>query len=127
MPIADAYQNASLDGLVASWTAGTRWALFDDDPTNGGLELTGAGYVAPAFATSDFAAAVDASKDVAAPIAFGTSTAAWDQVGTYWAILDSTGGVVYFDDLGESQVVLVDDAGVAVTISPSVFFAVSVL
>lgn len=125
MPIAPAYQNPSLDGMVASWTAGVRWALFDGDPTDPdtpGVELSGSGYTSPAFAVSDFAAASGQSKDVAAPIDFGTSTDIYDEVGTHWAILDAAGGLVYSDDLDDTQVVEITAAGTDVTISPSIFF-----
>lgn len=125
MPIGDTYQNASLDGLVNSWTAGDRWALFNGVPVEAGgtgAELSGGGYTSPAFATTDFAAASGQAKTVAAPIDFGTSTDAYTDVGTHWAILDATDALVYWDDLPEADVVEVNAAGTDVSISPTLFF-----
>lgn len=126
MPIGDTYQDASLDGVVDSWPAsGARWALFDGVPVEAGgtgVELSGGGYTAPSFAPADFAAAAGQAKAVAAPIDFGTSSAAYAEVGTHWAVLDSADALVYWDDLPDGDVVEVLAAGTDVTISPTIFF-----
>lgn len=127
MPIAAAYQNDSLDGMVDAWPAtGGRWALFNGVPVaagGDGVELSGSGYTSPAFVPADFAAAASQIKPVAAAIEFGESTAAYAEVGTHWAILDSLDALVYWDDLPEAQVVSVLAAGTDVSISPSLFLA----
>lgn len=126
MPIGDLYQDASLDGVVDEWPAtGARWALFNGVPVDAGgtgVELSGDGYTSPSFAPADFAAASGQSKTVASPISFGTSTDAYAEVGTHWAILDSADELVYWDDLPDGDVVEVLAAGTAVEISPTIFF-----
>ena len=126
MPIGANYQDDSLDGVVDAWPAtGAHWALFDGVPVEDGgdgVELTGSGYTAPTFAPADFAAASGNSKTVAAPIDFGTSSDAYAELGTHWAIVDSGGDIVYWDDLPDADVVEVNAAGTDVTISPTIFF-----
>lgn len=136
MPVGASYFDDSLDGIVAAWPAsGAHWALFDGVPgedggdgielvdgTPGDPGVTAPGYTAPAFAPADFAAASGNAKTVAAPIDFGTSTDAYTELGTHWAIVDSLGALVYWDDLPEADVVEVNASDTAVTISPTLYF-----
>ena len=127
MPLGDSYQAAGLDAVVASWpSSGARYALFDDVPVaagGAGVELSGAGYTSPAFASSGWSAASGDAKTVTAAISFGTSTGAYASVGTHWAVVDSGGALVFWDDLSADQVVEVSASGSAVTISPTLSFA----
>lgn len=123
MPLGDvSYQDAALDAVVASWpSSGAEYALFVGDPLAGGTELTSTGgYARVAFAPADLDAAADGAKAWAAPIDFGTSTGAWSDVATHFAIIDGSDLFVYTDDLPDE--IAVDETGTAVTATPAALF-----
>lgn len=119
MPLGDAtYQAAALDAVIASWPTTATYRLFTGDPTLGGVELAATGGYAPAtFSPSDWTTSGVSST---ATISFGTSTAAYADTATYWALVDTSGAIVYYDDL--TPEVDIPDFGYDVTISPSLFF-----
>lgn len=125
MPLGDVtYQDAALDAVVGSWPAtGAHYHLFVSDPaleaTALDVELTsGGGYAAATFAPADFAAA--SGDATTATIDFGTSTDAYDEAAGWWGIVDSSGLLVYSDDLDSP--VAVEGAGVTVTRDVTVAF-----
>lgn len=127
MPLGDVtYVNASLDAVVAAWPgSGATYRLFASDPTLQAtptdVELTSDGGYAPvAFDPADWASAVDGGKTTTAAVGFGTSTAAYSDVATFWGILDSGDLLVYSDFLDDP--IEVDDTGAAVSFSPTLTF-----
>lgn len=95
MPIRDqAAMNRSLDNDYGSTRgpnapAAFEVALFDGDPTQGGVELAGSGYARGALNNATgWLAAVDGLKATVAPVAFPASTAAWNTA-RYWALFDT--------------------------------------
>jgi len=128
MPLGDVtYQNDSLDDLVGGWPAtGAKYHLYtsdpalEDDPTDVELTSTG-GYAAVDFDPSDWAAADDGTKSTTSPVSFGTATAEWSDVATYWAIVDSDGLIVFSDALTSPIGALGADFAPAFT--PSLSFA----
>jgi hypothetical protein len=130
MPLGDVtYVNAALDAIVDSWPATlATYRLYASDPTlatlPGDVELTSDGGYAPVgFDPADWAAAVDGAKSPTAAVSFGTSSAAYSDVGTYWGIVDDAGLLVFSDDLPDAEVVEVDDAGTTVAFTPTLSFA----
>jgi hypothetical protein len=128
MPLGDvSYVNAALDALVASWpSSGAHYHLFVSDPapetTALTVELTsGGGYAAVTFSPSDWASASGGSITTTAPVSWGTSTAAYDDIATYWGIVDGSGLLVFSDSLDTP--VEVDGASVAVARTPTISFA----
>ena len=128
MPLGDVtYQNASLDAVVDSWPAsGAEYRLYSSDPSLATLlsdaELTSAGGYAPvAFAPADWADADAGSKTTTADVDFGTSTDAYSDTATYWAIVDSGDLIVYSDELDDP--IAVGEASTAVSFSPTLSFA----
>lgn len=118
MPLGDvSYQNAALDAVVDSWPAsGAVYAFWtsnpqlEDTPADVEVDLSVAGLTNPAFDSTDWAAATGGGKSLSSALALGTSTAALDDVGAYWGVKDSTGLVVYSDDLADdAQIVVTDD------------------
>jgi hypothetical protein len=103
MPVADAHIDAANDALAGSFPAGSTVHLYTgvDDPTVGpdpADELaTDGGYVAASLPVFD--ASVDGNAH--ADVDFGTSTDAWSDVATAWAIRDSGGVLLWWDILGE--------------------------
>ncbi len=99
MPIRDqAAREASLDNNYGA-THGPHApdafevALFDLDPTAGGVELAGNGYGRGAIGNdADFAPAADDVKRSAAPVQFPDSTGAWETA-RWWALRDPVTGV----------------------------------
>jgi len=127
MPLGDVtYQDAALDAVVGSWPAsGAHYHLFVSDPalepTPLDVELTsGGGYVAATFAPADFAAASGNAVATTAPVSFGTSTAAYDDTATFWGIVDSTGLLVFSNDLDDP--IAVENSGTVVTFTPAISF-----
>lgn len=101
--------------------------LFAGDPKAGGVELDTAvgSYAAPTLtndATGWPTAAADQSK-TAAEVAFATSTAAWSDEATHWALKGADGNWWDSDQLPE--VVSVTTAGVVVNVTPTVSYATS--
>lgn len=127
MPLGDVtYVNAALDALVGSWPAtGALYRLYESDPAletvPASVELSGSGYTPPAFASAGWAAAADGGKATTSPVSFGTSTAAYTQTATYWAVVDSGGLLVFSDALTEP--IDVPAAGTVVAFTPSLTFA----
>lgn len=127
MPLGDVtYVNAALDALVDSWPAtGAVYALYESDPAletvPTDVELSGGGYTPPAFASADWDAATGGGKSTTVPVSFGTSTAAYTQTATYWAVVDSGGLLVFSDALTDP--IDVDAAGTDVAFTPSLTFA----
>jgi hypothetical protein len=127
MPIGDAsYQDAALDAVIGSWpNSGANWHLFASDPsvetTPLTVELTsGGGYASVAFSPSDFGVAAADQAMTTSPVAFATSTDAYDSIATYWGIVDSTGLLVYSDELTEPIEVLA--AGFVPAFTPALSF-----
>lgn len=129
MPLGDVtYQNAALDAVVASWpSSGAKYHLYSGDPAQAALlsdvELTSDGGYAPVtFSPSGWASASGGSKTTTAAVSFGTSTGAYSDVATYWAVVDSSGRIVFSDDL-DGQEVEVDDTGTTVAFTPTLNFS----
>lgn len=125
MPVADAYKDDSLDGLVGGWPSSGKWRLYSSDPsqetTPSDVELASdGGYAAVAYASTDWAASSGGSKAVASAISFGTSTDAYSDTATYYGITNGTDAddLVWSDDLGDDAVA-VGESGTDVSISPS--------
>lgn len=128
MPIADAYQDDSLDGLVSGWPASGKWRLYASDPalaTNpSDVELTSdGGYAAVAYASTDWAAAASSAKPVASAVSFGTSTDAYSDTATFYGITNGTDAddLIWSDDLDDP--IAVGEAGTDVAITPTLSFA----
>jgi hypothetical protein len=128
MPIGDvSYQDAALDAVIGSWPAsGANWHLFVSDPdveaTPLSVELTaGGGYAAVTFSPAGFDVATAGQAVTLAAVTFGTSTAAYDAVATYWGIVDATGLLVYSDELDTPIEVLA--AGTTPAFTPALSFA----
>lgn len=122
MPLATtAAQNAALDAVVGTFPAtGATYRLYTDVPALA-TELASAGGYAPvAFVPAGWAAAVDGAKSTTAAVSFGTSTDAWSDVATYWAIADAAGNPLYFDLLPEQ--IAVGASGTAVSFQPALYF-----
>lgn len=120
MPLATtAAQNAALDAVVSSLPSPSVWALYVGNPVAGGTEMPATGgYAAATYSAAQWAAAASGVKT--ATVSFGTSTAAWGDVASYWAVRDAA-GVVLLWDLLPSQLT-VTAAGVPVSVSPQLFF-----
>lgn len=94
-----AERNRALDlyygtGVPASFAL----ALFNGDPANGGVEVTGTGGVARATVANDVAtwpAAATGAK-TSAPITFSTSTGAMSDTATWWVLFNGA-------DMGDSR------------------------
>lgn len=95
MPLAsEAASNRDLDanygdGHAASWPDAFTLHLFDDDPRDIGVELSGDGY-APAEVANDSATFPDAASGVKTSvlIPFAAATADWQTV-TWWLLKDA--------------------------------------
>lgn len=128
MPIGDTYLDDSLMGVVNSWppTGATVrfWSAdptLQDDPTVVEVDLSVAGLTNPTFDPADWAS-TDGAAAPSSAYALGTSTAALDDVGAYWGVVDSTGVIVYSDDIASSDQIVVTDAGTVVSFTPSLSF-----
>jgi hypothetical protein len=128
MPLGDvSYQDAALDAVVDSWPAsGANYHLYASDPAlevdPTDVELTSDGGYAPvAFDSADWDAATSGLKSTTAAVDFGTSTAAWSDVATFWAVID-TGGLIVFSDFIDEPIE-VDDTGTDASFTPSLSFA----
>ena len=120
MPLAtEPAQDAALDAVVSSLPSPATWRLHVDMPADTSTELApDGGYAAVGYSAGDWAAASEGAKE--ATVDFGTSTDAWSDVATYWAIHDAAGVVILWDELTEP--VEVSTAGTAVSVSPALFF-----
>lgn len=126
-----AARNKSLDadygaGHGAHAPASHTLHLFAGDPKVSGVELDTAvgGYAVPTItndATGWPAAAADQQK-TAAEATFATSTAAFSDVATHWALKGADGN--WWDSGPLPEAVDVDTAGVVVHVTPTVFYAV---
>jgi len=128
MPIGDAYLDDSLMGVVGAWPAtGAVYAFWSadptlaDDPTSVEVDLSVAGLTNPDFDPAGWSAADGAAATTAA-LSLGTSTGALDDVGAYWGIKDSTGALVYSDDIADADQIVVTDSGTTVSFTPSLTF-----
>lgn len=125
MPIGPDYVDGSLDDMVNGWPAtGAVYAwwtadpLLQADPSTVEVDLSVGGLTNPDFAPTDYSDSSGGVKSAAAAISVGTSTAALDDVGTYWGIKDSGGSIVYSDDLTDDAILEVDESGDAVSFTP---------
>ena len=91
MPLAtEPAQDAALDAVVSSLPSPATWRLHVDMPADTSTELApDGGYAAVGYSAGDWAAASEGAKE--ATVDFGTSTDAWSDVATYWAIHDARG------------------------------------
>ena len=128
MPLGDVtYVNAALDALVDSWPAtDAAYHLYSSDPsletTPSDVELTSdGGYAAVDFDPTDWADAASGTKTTTADVDFGTSTDAYSDTATYWAIVDTDGLIVFSDELDTPIAVI--ESSTAVAFSPSLSFA----
>lgn len=130
MPLGDvSYQNAALDAVVDSWpSTGATYRLWtsdpqsEDDPTDVEVDLSVAGLTNPDFDPSDWASATLGGKTTSSAVSLGTSTAALDDVGAYWGVVDSDGLIVYSDDLPDDGQIVVTDAGTPASFTPTLSF-----
>lgn len=127
MPLGDvSYMNAALNAVVASFPAtGAKWRLYTSDPalevTPSTVELAATGgYAGVTFAPAQFGTASADLVQTSSPVSFGTSSAAWSDVATFWAI-EKAGLLVYSDALDTP--IAVDAAGVAVAFTPGLSFS----
>ncbi len=127
MPILDqAAQEASLDndyGVTHGPHAPDSFevALFDVDPTLGGVELAGNGYAPGTIGNdADFAPAADGVKQSAAPVAFPDATAPWETA-RYWVLRDPLTGVRW-DYAPLAQPLDVTAAGPGPTVALAIFY-----
>ena len=113
-------QDAALDAVVASWAAtAATWRLFTGIPDPGVNELPAdGGYAVGAYTGSEWAAASGGAK--AATVDLGTSTDAYGDVGSHWAICDASGDVIYWDEL--TVPLAVSAASTPVSFRPELFF-----
>lgn len=94
--------------------------LYVGDPTAGGVEFVGNGYVSPAVANTSANVGVPSAGQIASAvdISFGTSTAAWSAAGssipTHFAWTDGSGNLL--DVLAVAANPGVSGSGIAVTI-----------
>lgn len=128
MPLGDVtYQNDALDAVVASWPAtGATYRLYFDNPadaaTPADVELgPDGGYAPAAFSPSDWADADGGSKTTAPAVSFGTSMDAYSATATFWAVIDGSGAIVYYDALTDP--IAVEGSGTATTFAPTLTFA----
>ena len=121
MPLATtAAQDAALDAVVGTFPDDGTYRLFTGIPTDGG-ELSGDGGYSPAdHSTADWAAASGGVVATTAPVSLGTSTDAYADTAFYWAICDSAGAVVYWDEL--TSPISVTASGTVVEFTPRLFF-----
>lgn len=112
-------QNAALDAVVSSWSAtAVTWRVFTGVP-DGANELPATGGYAPvAYTGSEWSAASNGGKP--ATVDLGTSTDAYGDVGSVWAICDAAGDPIYWDTL--TVPLRVESAGVPVSFRPELFF-----
>ncbi len=127
MPIRDqAAQEASLNNDYgathgAHAPAAFEVALFDADPTLGGVELVGNGYARGAITNgAAFPPAADGVKRSAAPVAFPTATGAWETA-RYWALFDPVAGV-WWDYAPLVEPLDVTAAGPGPTVALAIFY-----
>lgn len=127
MPLGDtSYIDAALDAVVASWPAtGATYNLYRSDPsieaTPSDVELAGSGYTPAAFDPAGWDAATDGGKSTTAAVSLGTSSDAYADLGTYWAVVDSSGLLVFSDALTEP--IGAQAAGTVVAFTPTLTFA----
>lgn len=119
-PLDTAAQDAALDALLGTGLpASFEVAIFDDDPSNRGSELTGTGGVARAVVTNDsslFPSSASGNQKSTVPIVFGDASGDWAAAGTYWAFYDHAGSTTgwWFGPL--SDPLLVYSTTTAITI-----------
>lgn len=135
-----AAQNASLDNDYGATKgpnspASLELALFNGDPTLGGVEMDAVGGYAAVSMTNDgtnFPAAADGQK-VCAEQTFATPTGEWTAAGvadtaTHWCLRDSSTGTVWdYDVLTEEVNVEIDDdtgaiVGGPVKVQPIIYY-----
>lgn len=128
MPLGDvSYVDAALDAIVDSWPgSGANYHLYASDPSievdPTTVELTSDGGYAPvAFDPSGWDASASGQKSTTAPVDFGTSTDAYSDVATFWAVVDSGGLIVFSDFIDEP--IEVDEADSDASFTPSLSFA----
>lgn len=132
MPILDvAAQNRSLDndyGTTAGANApsGHELALFDADPSIGGVELDGTdcpGYVRVPVAPTDWAAAAGGAKTTAALVEFPDATGAWSTQARWWGLFDGDDHTTLWDYASLTSALIVSAAGPGPAIQPTVFYS----
>ena len=121
-------QNVSLDamygaGKAAGAPASLQLALFAGDPSIDGTELTSTGGYAAVTVTNNgtnFPAATSGRKTVAVQT-FPTSTAAWSDVATHWALRNPTTSELY-DTGALLEEIDVSASGQTATCQPVIFY-----
>ena len=130
-PIDVTAQNGCLDALLGDNHASTtpsafQLALFDGDPTQGGVELTSSGgyarVVSIANNSTNFPAA-DTGVKTGAAQAFADSTDAYSAIGTYWVLFDDANPTVAWFYGALSELVNVTASGTAVAITPRLYWS----
>lgn len=115
-------QEASLDNDYGTTRgpnalASHELALYDGDPREEGVEISGNGYARVTVAAADWALASDGYKTLTTPVTFPAPTAEWPLTVRYWALL---GGGVMWDSgpfAEEIDVTAASPAGPVVNIS----------
>lgn len=127
MPILDqAAQEASLDNDYGAThgphaPAAFEVALFDADPSFGGVELAGNGYAPGVIGNdADFDPAADWVKRSAAPVSFPDATGPW-ATARYWALRDPLTGLVW-DYAPLVETLDVTAAGPGPTVALAIFY-----
>lgn len=94
-------------------------ALFDEDPSNGGVEVSGGGY-ARVTVTNDVTnwPAASGGAKTGAEQAFPVSTGAWDRTAKWWCLIDAADGTTRWDARPLDVEVSVTGAGVVVKVRP---------
>lgn len=85
-------QNASLDNDYGTTRgpnalASHDLALYDGDPREEGVEISGNGYARVTIAAADWAAAADGYKSLSAAVTFPAPTDEWPLTVRYWALI----------------------------------------
>lgn len=117
-------RNASLDmsyGALkgTSAAASHQLALFDEDPSNGGVEISGGGYARVTVTNNgtNWPAASNGAKTGAVQT-FPTSTGAWSTTAKWWCLIDAADGTTRWDARPLSAEVSVTAADVVVKVQP---------
>jgi len=118
-----AAQNASLDNDYGTTrgpnaAASHSLALFDGDPMDVGVEITGPGYARVTVPASDWLASADGAKTLTAPKQFPDATDAWPSV-THWGLY---AGAVLWDCAELIESVEVTTASPGPKVSVTVFY-----